>query len=261
MTAWPLGDTPLSTFELDAVPSRTARWSAIARRTVYFGHQSLGSTVCAGVEELAKECSVPLRVVQTREPAGVDGPAFIHFFAGRHRDYASKNAALMRLLETDSRAPNPVVLLKYCYGDVTKATDYIPLFEAYRDTVEAIQFDHTDVTLVHSTIPLTTAESGFKARAKRYLGRTTTRDAAIARHRYNELVRSEFGITDPVFDLAKIQAKRPDNTLAGFPVGGTLIETLASENTVDGTDLTLSCRKVVAEALLDVLSDAIEAAR
>jgi hypothetical protein len=261
MTASPLRESELHSIGEGEISRRTSRWSAIAQRTVYFGHQSVGSSVCAGVQGLAKDFALQLRLVQTREPESVSGPAFVHFLAGQHRDYASKNAAVLRLLESETRARNPVVLLKYCYGDITYPREYNLLFDAYRDTVDTIEFEHPDVTFVHTTIPLTTVESGFKARTKQYLGRTSRRDAAIARHRYNELVRAEFGLSELIFDVARVQATGPDGLVAGFNVGGSMIETLASENTADGTDLNVRCGRVAAAALLDVLSDAIEGVR
>jgi hypothetical protein len=236
-----------------------SRWSVVARRTVYFGHQSVGTEVCAGIEAISAAHALPLRVVHTREPQSVTGPAFVSFLAGRHRDYASKNAAMLRVLESPARARNPVVLLKYCYGDISSQRDCTMLFGAYRDTVDTIQFEHPDVTLVHTTIPLTTVETGFKARTKRYLGRRTRRDDAVARHRYNELVRAEFAGVEPIFDIAQVQATTADGTICGFSSDGNKIETLAAENTSGGTDLTANCRRVVAEALLDVLSTVIEA--
>ncbi len=237
------------------------RWSVIALRTVYFGHQSVGNAIVAGVEEFTQEHELPLQVVLTRDPAAVAGPAFVHFLAGQNRDYASKNAAVLRLLESPTRAQRPVVLLKYCYVDVDSTADASGMFEAYRDTVDTIQFEHPDVTVVHATVPLTMVESAFKSGAKQLLGRPTRRDAAIARHRYNELVRAEFKGTDPIFDLAKIQATQPDGVVAGFTAGGCMIETLAPDNTDDGGHLNARCQRAAAEALLDLLSDVIEAGR
>ncbi len=239
----------------------SSRWSVIAGRTVYFGHQSVGSGVVAGVEVLRQEHSLPLRVVQTREPATVTGPAFVHFLAGQNRDYASKNAALLRLLESRTRAQRPVVLLKYCYVDINSPADPATMFEAYRDTVETIQFEHPDVTVVHATIPLTTVESALKAGARQFFGRPTRREAAVVRHRYNELVRAEFTGTEPIFDLAKVESTQADGMVAGFTANGAMIETLAPHNTYDGGHLNARCQLAAAEALLDVLSDVIEAAR
>jgi hypothetical protein len=260
MIASPLRE-PDSCVSLDASAcARSSRWSVIAQRTVYFGHQSLGSDVCAGVQELATDYALPINMVQTREPENVAGPAFVSFLAGRHRDYASKNAAMLRLLESAARARNPVVLLKYCYGDVSSSREYTMLFDAYRDTVDTIQFEHPDVALVHTTIPLTTVESGLKARTKRYLGRATRREGAVARHRYNELLRAEFGGFEPIFDVAQVQATSADGTTAGFISEGIRIETLAEDNTTDGIALNSASRRVAAEVLLDVLSTVIESA-
>jgi hypothetical protein len=49
--------------------------------------------------------------------------------------------------------------------------------------------------------------------------------------------------------------------LAGFTAGGCVIETLAPHNTDDGGHLNARCQRTAAEALLDVLSDVIEADR
>ena len=226
---------------------------------MYFGHQSVGTSVVAGVEGLVQEHALPLRVIQTREPAAVTSPAFVHFLAGQSRDYASKNAAVLRLLESPTRAQRAVVLLKYCFGDINSSADVSRMFEAYRDTVDTIQFEHPDVTVVHTTIPLTTVENVFRSGANRLVGRPTQREAAVARHRYNESVRAEFKATEPVFDLARIEATQPDGNLAGFNAGGLIVETLAPHNTYDGGHLTPRCQRAAAEALLDLLSAVIEA--
>lgn len=260
MSASPLRELQPETYRNGAGSPRP-RWSLVAGRTVYFGHQSVGNAVVAGVEELTREHGLPLRVVHTREPAAVTGPAFVHFLAGQNRDHASKNAAVLRLLESGTRAQRPVVLLKYCYVDISAATDPATMFDAYRDTVEMIQFEHPDVTVVHATIPLTTVESAFRSGAKQFFGRSTRREAAIARHRYNELVRAEFKGTEPIFDIAKVEATQPDGIVAGFTAGGCMIETLAPHNTYDGGHINARCQRAAAETLLDVLSDAIEAAR
>jgi hypothetical protein len=233
---------------------RRARWSLIADRTIYFGHQSVGTSVCVGIHQLANDSGVPLRLVQTHEPEAVAGPAFVHFLAGRHRDYASKNAALLRLLDSRTRARDPIVILKFCHGDINSLQDGKMLFDAYSETVDTIQDQHPDVALIHATIPLATVGDGARERVKRVLGRTTQREAAIARHRYNELVRSEFGAYEPVFDIARIQATAPDGVRAGFSAEGTRIDLPATENTIGASALSSECRAAAAEALLDVIS-------
>lgn len=232
----------------------SARWSVIANRTVYFAHQSVGTGIVAGVERLASEHELPLRVLHAPEPATVSGPAFVHFLVGQKRDYASKNAAVLRLLESSTRAERPVIVLKYCYGDIKKASDASTMFDAYCDTVDTIQAAHPDVTVVHTTMPLTTAENGLKTRAKLLLGYPTEREAAVARHSYNEMVRWGFGAAEPVFDLAKVQAEQPSGKRAGFIAAGAAIDTLAIENTHDGHNLNARGQRAAAKELLDVLA-------
>src|SRR5712671_2835411 len=115
MSASPLRELRPEPGENGAGAPFSSRWSVIAGRTVYFGHQSVGSGVVAGVARLKQRHALPLRVVHTGDPAAVSGPAFVHFLVGDNRDYASKNAALLRLLDSRTRAERPVVLLKYCY--------------------------------------------------------------------------------------------------------------------------------------------------
>jgi hypothetical protein len=238
----------------------SSRWSVIAGRTVYFGHQSVGSGVVAGVERLREAHALSLRVVHTGNPVGVTGPAFVHFPVGYNRDYASKNAALLRLLDSRTRAERSIVVLNYCSVDINPPADPATMFAAYCDTVETIQFEHPDVSVVHATVPLTTVENAFKAGAKQVFGRPTRREAAIARHRYNELVRAEFKGTGPIFDVAKVEATQPDGMVAGFTASGCMIETLAPQNTYDGDHRNARCENAAAENLLDVLSDVIEGA-
>jgi hypothetical protein len=238
-------------------PGVPMRWANVASRTIYFGHQSVGRDVMAGLSRLNEDRGLALRVVQTDNPGSLTGPAFVHFMAGNNRDYASKNAALLRLLEARHRENEAIVLLKYCYVDINNGRDADSVFAAYCEMAETIQFEHPDVTLVHTTIPLTTVESLIRARSRQLLGRPTLRRAAIARHRYNELVRAEFAGNQPIFDLARIEATRSNGTLATFMARDSLIEILAPENTWDGGHLSTRCQLATAAALLDVLADVI----
>lgn len=235
-----------------------ARWGAVASRTIYFGHQSVGRDLIAGINRLNSDGAIGLSLIQTDDPTSLTGPAFVHFFAGSNRDYASKNAALLRLLKTRKNADGAIVLLKYCYVDIRDDLNPDVIFAAYCEMAETIQSEYPDVTVVHATMPLTTVESAFRARASQLMGRPTRRKASVARHRYNELLRAEFAGDQPIFDIARVEATRPDGTVATFMSRGAPVETLAPENTYDGGHLTPRCQLAAAEALLDVLADVIE---
>lgn len=233
-----------------------ARWAPVATRTVYFGHQSVGSDVLAGVRSWNSDLGLGVRLVQTRDPASVAGPALVHFLAGQNGDFASKNAALLRFLDARSTADNPIVLLKYCYVDIHSNSDLRTQFDEYLDTAATIAVDHPDATLLHTTIPVTRLVEGpLKARVKRIMGRTTLRAAAVMRHRYNALVRAEFADREPLFDIARAEATRPDGIRDGFVEGGEDIETLAAQYTSDGGHLNEFGQRVVAATFLDALAE------
>jgi hypothetical protein len=235
-----------------------SRWIRLAERTFYFGHQSVGNDIVAGLEGLTEQHALGIRFVQTRTPAAVAGPAFVHFLAGGNADPASKNAALVQVLDARPAADRGIALLKYCYADVHAASDVRRLFDEYRAMAATIRSRHPDVTVVHTTVPLTTVESETKARVKRLLGRGTVRAAAAARQRYNELVRDAFRGREPLFDIAAVEAGECRGARANFSYEGRAVETLVPGYTYDGGHLNSSGRAVVARALLDVLADVVE---
>jgi lysophospholipase L1-like esterase len=238
-----------------------ARWRAVARRPVYFGHQSVGEDITAGLAALNDELDLGLRIVLTRVPSAVSHPAFVHFHAGRNQDPASKNADLLKILAARPRPDHPIVLLKYCYVDVDRSTNVAAMFASYVAMVETIRAQYPDVTIIHATVPLTTVETPVKARVKQLLGRHTAREDAIARQRYNALIRVAFAGREPLFDIARLEAGRPDGARATYSLGDQKIEVLAEENTRDGGHLNQHGQKLVARELLNLLAKTIEGGR
>jgi hypothetical protein len=251
---------PLSETGIDSSSGDAARWRSVAARAVYFGHQSVGDDIAVGIDRLNAELSLGLRLVETHAPAAVAHPAFVHFHAGGNNDPASKNAAMLRILHARPRADRGIVLLKYCYVDISRDTDLAAVFKAYRATVQAIRSCYPDVIIVHTTVPVTTVESALKAMAKRLIGRRSVRQDAVARHRYNALVRAEFAERE-LFDIARIEATRADGSCVQFAWKGERIESLAPEYTRDGGHLNARGQALVAQALLNVLASVAETDR
>jgi hypothetical protein len=245
---------PLSEPGLDSHAGEADRWRAIARRAVYFGHQSVGEDIMGGIDRLNAELSLGLRLVETQTPSAVAHPAFVHFHAGKNQDPASKNAAMLRMLEARPRADRAIILLKYCYVDIDHETDVEAVFNAYRATVRTLRTRYPDVTVVHATVPVTTVETAVKAEAKRLIGRRSVRQDAVTRHRYNALVRAAFAGREPLFDIARIESTRADGSRVQFAWKGQQIESLAPEYTRDGGHLNARGQALVAKDLLNVLA-------
>lgn len=244
-----------------AQTSDAPRWRPLSQRAVYFGHQSVGEDITAGVDELNQDLKLGLRLVLTRDPSAIAQPAFTHFHAGVNLKPATKNAAMLKMLGDRPRPDRAIVILKYCYVDIGSRTDVQSLFNSYRELVRTIQSRYPDVIVVHSTAPVTTVETPMKARVKRLLGRESVRDDAIARHRYNTLVRAAYAGREPLFDIARVESTRADGSHSTFTSGEEQIEVMADENTRDGGHLNDRSRLMAARELLNTLAAAIERAR
>lgn len=235
---------------------RQSSWRCVARQRVYFGHQSVGQDILGGLAELSRRDALGLRIIESREPSEIPGPAIAHFLAGRNEDPASKNDALLSVLDARPAPDGAIALLKYCYVDMGPHTDIWRLFTKYRRFVSALQRRHPDVTLMHVTMPLTTSRHGVRDNVRRLLGQSHDRDVAIARHRYNTLLREAFAGRAPFFDLAAIEATREDGSRAGFLRRGEWSDVLAPEYTHDGGHLCAHGARRVAAGLLDALAAA-----
>lgn len=243
----------------DSAGSRTpmttaAAMQALATRRVYFAHQSVGGNILAGVERLRAAHPAALRIVETRDPATVQGPAFVHVLAGRNTDPASKNADFLALLDARPARDGGIALLKYCYLDMRGDSDPAAVFAEYRRTVDAARVRHPDLTIVHVTMPLTTVEGTGKALVKRMMGKTTTREIALKRQQYNALLLREYAGREPVFDLAALESTGPGGARAAFRHGGETIFTLAPAYTDDGGHLNATGQQVIAERFVSLLA-------
>lgn len=236
-------------------PTSVAAVRALARRRIYFGHQSVGGNIVAGLEQLLRDRpDIGLKIVQTHEASVLAGPAFVHFYAGRNTDPASKNADFQHVLDGRPRPDSAIAMLKYCFVDMTDSTDPAALFAAYQKTIAEVRAKHPDVTIVHVTMPLMTVESAPKAWAKRLLGRTPERDLEVKRNAYNALVRRAYAGKEPLFDLAAFESTHADGRRSFFVTGGDTVYTLAREYTWDGGHLNDRAERLAAERLLATLA-------
>lgn len=230
-------------------------WAALAAKRVYFGHQSVGVNIMDGVAAvLAAEPRLGLRVV-TGEADLATGGAFLHGPVGRNGDPGGKTDDFAARLDGPLAGRVDIAFHKYCYVDVTAASDVPALFDRYRAAMARLAAAHPDVEFVHVTTPLVTVPGGAAARVKRMLGRVPGRAADdLARERFNELMRREYAGREPVFDLAAIESTRPDGTRETIDVGGERAYALVPAYASDGSHLNETGGRRVAEELLVFLA-------
>jgi hypothetical protein len=235
----------------------SAEWERLARRKIFFGHQSVGGNIIDGVRlVVAANPQIRLRVIEAASPSEVDGPALVHTAIGRNYDPASKSAAFTAAL--DGADGPDVAMYKFCYVDVGAETDPDALFASYVRTIDQVQAKHPALVIVHVTLPLTAATppGRIKALVKRALGRSPTAEVEnnVKRNRYNALLRARYGGHAPIFDLARIESTRADGSRSYFMRGSDTVYTLAPELTTDGGHLNASAERLAAEQFLVLLA-------
>lgn len=233
----------------DAVASTISagELEAVGELRVFFGHMSVGGNILAGIEKVYDSQGVasPAFVQFTVGGALPQPPAtgaIVHTEIGPNGDPVSKLRNFDSVLRSGLADRIDVALLKFCYVDVSHATDVDALFAEYRSTLDTLERDFPDVTFLHSTAPLMADPGGVKGFAKNLLGRNDN----PAREKYNDLMRQAYG-TDRLFDLAAIESTAPDGSRTPAMYGG---------YTTDGGHLNEGGSALAAVGLLRLLAAA-----
>jgi len=233
-----------------------AELERVARRTVYFGHKSVGDNIMLGVGRLAAEAGVPLRILEVGEtlPAS-DGPAFSHGAVAENRDPARKLESFARVL-TSAPAPGlEVALLKFCFVDFDASTDVAALFARYQSAFSALRQKHPTTAFVHVTVPLTIVQGGPRAWVKRLLGRKPYGAVENARREeFNDLMRQAYRGREPFFDIALLESTGPDGKPELASVDGKPVPALVPAYTDDGGHLNRAGQLRAARQLISVLA-------
>jgi len=227
----------------------------LSRRSVFFGHQSVGMNLLQGVRELAAADGVALRIEERTAAIDLLPGTLAH-------GWLAENSDPMRKLRSFDAALAPgagpdVALMKFCYVDVGAETDVTALFREYDATLRVLRTRHPRTAFVHVTIPLTTVQGGVKALVKWLLDRPPYGWLENARREeFNELMRRSYRGREPIFDLARVESTAPDGTAETAAWKGRATPALVVAYTDDGGHLNEEGRRRAARALLAALADA-----
>lgn len=235
--------------------SLAAELRALSQKRIYFGHQSVGSDLLAGIRDLSREANVPIEIVDAAAAGQLDGPRVVHSRLGENTRPLTKLAAFERAMEQGWAGRSTIAFFKFCYVDIEARTDVRELFSRYVETHQRLVERHPDVTWVHVTVPLTVTQGGMKGYVKRLLGRAAAGERENAkRHEFNEYLRGRFGAEEPIFDLALVEATREDGRSNGFEWNGQTYPSLVAAYTEDGGHLNERGRQHAARALIRTLA-------
>lgn len=243
--AQPLSPEGVSTMDLNNV----------AGKTIFFGHQSVGWNIIAGIEDLLKEQpDATLTIVKAEDVDGAQGPALIHAEVGQNYDPMSKLQAFDRFIRDGMGERADIAFFKFCYVDFDKNTDVDQLFAAYKQTMADLSSAYPETTFVYVTTPLMAPDPGIKGLLKGLLGRNEEVLANTKRQQFNELMRAEYAGKAALFDLAAAEATYPDGRACTISANGQSAPCLIGEYTYDGGHLNETGRQIVAGQLVKFLA-------
>ena len=238
----------------------TTEWQALAQKRVFFGHQSVGYNILDGVKEIIPtQHQFQLNIAVANGPQDLAQPTLSHAEVGHNTVPKSKIDDFVRLINSGIGDQADVVLLKFCYVDVSEDTDIAKLFNEYKEMVENLKSKYPKTTFAHITMPLVAKQEGIKIwaknMAKRILGRPIRNLTLNAkRGEFNEMLIREYEKNDPIFDLAKIESTTSNGQRVIDYNDGLKFYSLSPSYTDDGGHLNGIGRKIVAQEFVRFLA-------
>jgi hypothetical protein len=232
-------------------------WQELAKKRIYFGHQSVGINILDGMRDIMSENHrIVLNIKELGRSGSLTEPVFAHSRIGSNSDPATKIDAFMSIMTNGVGASADIAFFKFCYLDVTAATDVDKVYNDYKNSMDALKKQYPRVKILHVTVPLTTVQEGWKPAIKKLVGKPIDGyDDNIKRNRFNDMLRKEYEGREPIFDLAKVESTRPDGRRNTFTVTGRTYYSLVRAYTKDGGHLNDRGRELAARELLQILAD------
>ncbi len=231
----------------------------ISKKKIYFGHQSVGYNMLDGVKSLIAGIDFKgLSINETGNPASIQQPQFAHSPNGKNTKPETKIKAFKETMARGMGRAADMAFFKFCYVDITAATDVEALFDAYKKTMDELIKSYPKVTFIHMTVPVTMEKTGFietiKSLIKKIIGRDTgyERDN-IRRMEFNTRLIEAYGST--VFDLARVESTKQDGTTVLSDLGGASHYFLLPQYTSDGGHLNSEGAQFVAYNFIRFLAE------
>lgn len=241
--------------KLNSILSET--WQQLAVKKIYWGHQSVGSNILGGMQELLSAHSrIPLKIIKVKEPYELVSGCLNHSSIGNNSDPSSKIKDFVRMVDSGIGNQADFAFFKFCYIDFNARSDVKKVFEEYKTAMLSLKEKYSETQFMHTTIPLLKVQTGPKAWVKKIIGRTLdgTKDNG-KRCAFNDMLRAEYDGKDPIFDIAKAESTRSDGSRETFVLDGKTYFALVPAYTSDGGHLNKLGSKYLASELLALLVD------
>ncbi len=243
------------------------KWDDLARKKIFFGHQSVGNNIMQGVREIiSQDHNIRLHIVETRDLSAFEQPIFAHYGnIGKNHQPLLKIEDFVQLMNDGFGNKLDIAFLKFCFVDFNVGTDVKHIFEKYKDSMQELKSRYPSLTIVHFTVPLLRKEQevgmvkSMKNFVKGLMGKKKdnffSNSHNVVRNEYNTLLVSHYAGKEPIFDLARLESTNPAGGRETFMDNGNKYYALFPGYTEDGGHLNVTGRKYIAEQLLVFLAN------
>jgi len=230
-------------------------WKKLSEKRIYFGHQSVGFNIIDGIKDVLRENpQIVLKTVETRKATELVPGVLGHTKVGENDDPKSKCDDFREVMNLLGKYVD-IAGFKFCYVDIVSSTDINKVFDYYQQTMNDLKKKYPGVTFIHITAPLTTVQTGIKARIKEIIGKPVWGyNDNIKRDQFNQKLKGAYEGKEPIFDLAGIESTYPDGTRAFIKGNRGVCPFLVPEYTTDGGHLNAKGRRAIAEQFLIFLA-------
>jgi hypothetical protein len=233
--------------------------SEVSKMNVFFGHQSVGNNILAGIAQWEEKEGVSLNIIETKDFSAIGNGTFVQFRVGSNGNPQSKVDEFVSLAGGISQETPSIAFFKFCYVDVVESSDVDQIFDYFKGKMVDLKKQQPNTRFILFTVPLTTVQTGWKATAKKVL---SIEPAGVLdnvrRSEFNERILSELSGDFPVFDLSAIESTLPDGTTSTFSREGTEYPCLAEVYASDMGHLNEFGSEIAAYNLLAFLAEELK---
>jgi hypothetical protein len=253
-----IGSNSIKLPSIDDFPKEC--WGKLAGKKIFFGHQSVGFNIVDGITDIiSMRDDIKLNIVESRDCSVFSRPVFAHSQVGRNMDPVSKIKSFVDIMDAGVGEKADIAFFKLCYIDITRDSDPQEIFNLYSNALEELKERYPKTKFLHVTVPLCSTPRGIERNLKQsiklLIGKPGALDDNIKREHYNELLRSAYSGTEPLFDLALIETVNPDGYRCYAVKGEEKVHVMVPEYTEDGGHLNSQGKKKIAEQLLISLAE------
>jgi hypothetical protein len=225
-------------------------------KRIFFGHQSVGDNILAGIKELHPHAADHIVDIKDSPRSRYPEAGLLHARVGSNRNPKSKIDEFRKIIEAEFDGDLDVAFIKLCYVDFNSETDVNDLFAYYKSQMDFLKSRYPDITFVHVTAPLTVNNETLKTRIKKLtgIGEIWEYQGNIKRNLYNRLLLDEYKGKEPVFDIAEVESTRSAGERESFSFNGQNYFSLVKDLSSDGGHLNDDGSKRVASSLLSLMA-------